>query len=526
MSSPEYLELRGLSGNAVCRKAAYLEHPRKKSLLFWLQAMSLHEGGLRKLAREFIAAFADRIGTPTLLSHKLRDDKMCYPPAIARQIDKETGCDFDDLWETLGQTEAKRIAKQREHEQQIARRTRAEWLSMCRPSEDRVVRFFVELAINPKVEVTLPGEAEAQTAKERDNFKTAHEQLGDSDFNRAAISYFPDAVAALMDFQDAHAAKARSEFIETGIARTVFNTLDRALRRPGNVALIEGNAGVGKTEAAKTWVAQHLGEARLISLVGVSHKTGFFRTISKALGLASSYMRKSSEMQARVEDVLQTSKLMLVIDEAQFAFSSGDRIYTQPEICNWCYSALANFDVPLALIATEQFGRKLRQAEERTIWAGAPAFKRRLRPHVKLPPKPTVEEVLAIARKQMPGAPESAIKFIAGYAFSTLYPLTNLSDAILDAREIATEAGRSHITYEDAKRAVSEFRVPSDAASMAAFGTPQSGSKERQRRANAGPLQSQLNDVSGEDNLADQPAQNPRLQPAISGRTGRTLVTN
>src|SRR5258706_9337735 len=66
MSSPEYLELRGISGSAVTVKAALLGHPAKRSLLFFLQAMSLQPGGLQKFTRDFLEMFSDRIGTPAM----------------------------------------------------------------------------------------------------------------------------------------------------------------------------------------------------------------------------------------------------------------------------------------------------------------------------------------------------------------------------------------------------------------------------------------------------------------------------
>jgi hypothetical protein len=528
MSSVEYAELRGLSGNAVARKAAYLAHPRKKSLLFWLQAMSLRDGGLPKLAREFIAASMDRIGTPTLLRQKLRDGKSAYPPNVARQIDEELSCEIMDLESEPWLTDEERQKKERA----ILSRSRADWLDHCRPSEWAMANFLLEIAINPKSEIRLPGEDRANT-EERERFKQRHEELSDSDFRCAGFHGFPDVVGALLDFQDARAQHVRCEFVMTEIARQVWATLDTALKRPGRIALIEGAAGVGKTEAVNKWIEQHLGEARLISLAGVSHKTGFFRAIAKVLGLASSYTRTATEMQARVEDVLQSSRLLLVIDESQFGFSSGDRIYTQPELMNWVYSALANFNVPVALVATEQFGRKLRQAEQQVIWAGGPAFKRRLRPHVKLPAKPSASEMIAIARQKMPGASEAAIKEIVGYAGSTDYSLTNLVDAIQDAREIADEAGRTHITYEDARRAVSEFREPSDAASKQAFGLPIDGRGSRRRKAIEAPLQDTFTGhVRGakippnEQDLPEpQSVENARFGTANSGRMGRTVLT-
>lgn len=534
MSSPEYAELRGLSGNAVAQKAAYLEHPRKKSLLFWLQAMSLRPGGLPKLAREFLQHFEDRIGTPTMLSNKVRGEQR-YPAKLARQIDAEMfeeiqsieDCDWD------GSDKAERVKV-------IVERTHAQWLAECRPHCETVVAFLFELAINPKVQIRLPGEAQHDMNRERQALKDRHE-IDESEFRSGDVPFFRDVVGALIEFQDWHAAKAREEFIHTNISREVFKTLDNALRRAATsresdeqrIALLQGAAGVGKTEAVKAWCEQHMGEARMIRLVGVSHKTGFFRAIAKVLGLASSYGRTATEMQARVEAVLQSSRLMLIIDEAQYGFSSGDRIYSQPEIINWTYSALANYGVPVVLVATEQFGRKLRQAEEQVVWAGGPAFKRRLRPHVKLPAKPLAAEMFAIARKRMPGASEPAIKELVGYAGSTDYCLTNLVNAIRDAKEFAADAGRACITYDDARRAVRECREPSDAASKECFTQPQARRKSLNQSTHAATMHTPCSvpergasSAASEEDLRDtEPLEKPRFAPAISGRPGRVLVT-
>src|SRR5260370_20799747 len=62
MRSPEYTELRGIPGTAVGAKAQLYTDPRKRSLLFFLQALSLKHGGLPKVAHDLIAAFPARAG--------------------------------------------------------------------------------------------------------------------------------------------------------------------------------------------------------------------------------------------------------------------------------------------------------------------------------------------------------------------------------------------------------------------------------------------------------------------------------
>jgi hypothetical protein len=70
------------------------------------------------------------------------------------------------------------------------------------------------------------------------------------------------------------------------------------------MVMIDGISRIGKSTAAETWCKQHLGEARYLSLRDVRDDTRFFRTIARALGLASTYTRKAVEMRDRSEDML------------------------------------------------------------------------------------------------------------------------------------------------------------------------------------------------------------------------------
>ena len=51
MSSPEFAAMRGIPGTAVAAKAQLYPSARKRSLLFFLQSLSLRDGGLRQIAR-------------------------------------------------------------------------------------------------------------------------------------------------------------------------------------------------------------------------------------------------------------------------------------------------------------------------------------------------------------------------------------------------------------------------------------------------------------------------------------------
>jgi ABC-type glutathione transport system ATPase component len=61
MSSPEYAVMRGIPGTAVAAKAQLYDKARKRSLLFFLQSLSLKDG-LRKVARNLIERFPKLVG--------------------------------------------------------------------------------------------------------------------------------------------------------------------------------------------------------------------------------------------------------------------------------------------------------------------------------------------------------------------------------------------------------------------------------------------------------------------------------
>src|ERR1700730_1233899 len=78
MSSPEYAGLRGIPGTAVAAKAQLYPETRKRSLLFFLQSLSLKGGGLRFVARallERLPSFSERTLTELVV-------ELCINPKV------------------------------------------------------------------------------------------------------------------------------------------------------------------------------------------------------------------------------------------------------------------------------------------------------------------------------------------------------------------------------------------------------------------------------------------------------------
>jgi len=383
MSSPEYAKLRGIPGTAVAAKAQLYTDTRKCSLLFFLQSLSIKEGGLRFVARSLL----ERL--PSL-------------------------------------------------------------------QEETLTEFLVELCINPKIEVS-----------------------------NEAVSGFDRVIDALRDFQDDYEAKAQSDFVLTTIGREIFETLDHALAI-GKMVVIEGESGIGKTTAVEAWCAAYQGRARFVSLSGITHKTGFFRKLAGAIGLAAA-KGKAIDLQVRVEEFFRKTRLMLVIDEAHYLWPQYQRSYSSPELIDWVNTALVNHNVPVALICTDQFAKLKTRVETQTGWTSE-QLEHRVKRYKKLPSTPTKEDLEAVAARLLamrwnshdqrwnasgPAAHPDFIKMVVGYALTCKVQLPALANTVEEARYQARRHGRTKVLATDVRTALLEYQIPSDQALQCAFDSAQ-----------------------------------------------------
>jgi len=413
MSSPAYAELRGVDGIAATAKGSMLADERQRSLLFFIQAMSLRPGGISKFATDFVSAFPE-----------LDKGGQIYPDlpdSLARSpLIDEWNLDFEAPmnWEVP---------------------TR----KFCM---GELPQLLTELCINPEI----------------------------------VLSAGARVVKSLFDYQQKFSECASAALADTEVARQVFKILDRALQYRKMVVL-EGEPGIGKSEAAKTWCEMHLGQARFVTLVGCVNKTSIFRTIGRALGISSGYMRGATEMQARVEDVLQRSRLCLVVDEAHFLFGQGERIYSRPEMIDWIDTALCNQGVPVALVATPQLTRRLHQAEKQTVWQST-QFRRRIKDFARLPLKPSDVDIEAVTRKLLPECDRTSVKLVVGHSKLSPWPLSWIANLVEDVRGLAN--GRP-VKFGDIEEAIKQFRTPSDVAQATAFETPVPAQRSKQAPSRA-----------------------------------------
>jgi hypothetical protein len=411
MSSPEYAALRGVSAVAVAARAAVILHAEKRRLVWFLQGMSIADGGLRKVAEDLIAMFPDRIDKDSL--------------GLARHGEPTA-------WNVYGH--------------------RCSILSLQ--------EFLIDLCINPTIQLRGRADSGDFDEIERDRMRANYSELSQSDIKPVALPYFKDILGALIEYSRRHQKNVKERFVLTAIGRQIWQTLDFALST-GTMVLLDGLEGRGKTEAIKAWCQLHLGEARFVSLRGITNKTTAFREISKALGIARGDGYKAGELQGRIEDVLQRSKLMLVVDEAHFIFNQGNRVYTRPELVDWIDTSIANRKIPIALVTTPQFMICMTRAASQVDW-NYRQFRRRVRRYVKLPAKNTPRDIEAVIRSVLPGAPNSAVKQVLSYVHLTRRDLSAVGDVVDEIKARQSRDILEKVTYEDVTAVIDEYLVPSE----------------------------------------------------------------
>lgn len=172
---------------------------------------------------------------------------------------------------------------------------------------------------------------------------------------------------------DNYRAKWISELpaqVETCIGKRVADALEYA-QETRSLVLIDGPARIGKSFSARAWCERTAGLARYVQVPCSNDDAGFFRAIGRALGVSASLQLKASEIRNRIEDVLQSGDLMLVLDESQYAWSQSWQRYAMPMRVNWILQALVNFNVPVALVTTPIFYSAQKRVEDLTGWTSS-----------------------------------------------------------------------------------------------------------------------------------------------------------
>ena len=149
-------------------------------------------------------------------------------------------------------------------------------------------------------------------------------------------------------------------------------------------------------------------------------------------------------------------------------------------------------------------------------------LRRRIRRVFPLPAVPTKDDLALVARKILPYGTDAMINYIVYYALTCSGYMQSVVDTIDDARLLAEAAGRERITAADIKRAITEIRVPSDAAQKRVFAPAEERGRKPRLGSAAAPepqpgsaaaadLPPQRRSIPADDFLSDESASTNRL---------------
>jgi AAA domain len=283
--------------------------------------------------------------------------------------------------------------------------------------------------------------------------------------NYAESLCFDKLTESLREFQTEWTNAQRAPVV-TELGVQVYETLDYALDSRCMV-LIDGLARTGKSFAARKWCEFHAGQARYVQVPSSNDEVTFLRRIAEALGLASALALKAVRIRERIECTLQSSRLMLVLDEASHLWPQASRRYAVPGRINWILTALVNFEVPVALITTPQFIRNQKAVERFTGWTSE-QFTGRLGHYQKLPDALPEQDLAAVAQALLPGGDSKSIETLVAYAQASTKYLAGIESVARRALHHAAKAGRRKVLFADVREAITGSAIPSDSAHAAA----------------------------------------------------------
>jgi hypothetical protein len=403
-SSAEYE--RGILGNLVAARCHKLTDRDEIAMLWWLQQISWREGGIEKFAAELLAANSTKIGTPSMFRFGFAPGQI-YSSAQVRTVRSEMadGSMFPLKGEAnVAAEDAEDYLEENKWCPKAERRRQsypekypaASFVTECHLSANKLADILQRALVDPASHSLRNGLW---------NFSTLWEALGAA--------------------RDSEIAAARGRLVETTVTRQISEELDFALQTKSFI-LIEGDAGIGKTEAARAWCDQHPGRAIYVRMESGYDETTLYRSIARRVGTACSYSRTAVDMRARLQDALQPAHLMVVFDESHWFFPQARRLQGCPRRLDWLRSALIDFGVPVALICTPQvFATQCDRF--RTIGWNANQIQRRIVRTVQLPTTIPPADAVAVARSYFPATPERLLKLAAAAALLSVERLTLFS---------------------------------------------------------------------------------------------------
>ncbi len=257
-SSPEF-EGDAINGLAAAKRISIIKDRTVREVLWFVQWRSLVPGGLQQLCEELGTSFPEHVGTPTLRKLIGSKRRVVRQDEI-RALRKECGIfDDDDEYFTPETIDRNGFV-----------------LPKC-PAREFEVEFYQTrtsdaLSDLPQILTAFCLDPKADVAK--------------------GVWFFSDLLGALAALRERFVSSARSRLADTIVTRRINETLDFWFSRR-RMVLIEGVAGIGRSETARAWCDAHAGLVRYVEVPSSSDDRSFFASMARQLGVARGASFKS-----------------------------------------------------------------------------------------------------------------------------------------------------------------------------------------------------------------------------------------
>jgi AAA domain len=440
-SDPEFST--SISAILAAKRIGLIADRAMQDLLWFIQWRSLQPRGLRNLAKELINKFPERLGTRTMRRLRLKPGKKLSRDQIVK-IRSEFPNGYEDfpLNSDVEEVCEAGLVPVQSHQHAPAFYQSDDFISgICAAAED-LHEHLLRMCVDPGIDGDSSNEQ--RYAAWLAGAQPYHD-------GSAAVWYFDDLVGAVNQLR-ADSGQKIGFVADTEATRHINTALDFCFRRR-RMILIEGKAGIGKTETAKAWCSKQGGLARYVEIPSSNDDRSFFAAIAESIGVARGTSYNGQQIKLRVEEALRASGLMLVLDEGQFLWPQYQRPQGIPSRVQWIKTAF-DAGTPIALVALPKFSEWQELYARRTLWDDD-QLERRLNRKVLLPEAHSEDDLLKIAQARHPEGGKASWKLLVGYAMAAAKKQASaITEALESAADIAHQQGRDSIIYDDIYAAV------------------------------------------------------------------------
>lgn len=473
-SSPEFE--RGLSAKLVAKRVSVIQDRADRQLIWFLQYLSHQEGGLTAVSGQLLEKYPEKVATAAMLQTGKSENKNYTADEVAK-IRLDMPGELRGRFPLKGETE-RELLKLTDPQAYLNAR-QADYARFLREAEENgnpLPYSHSDLLPSKRGEVKQhPSGYPAsdffnlcrKSARRRDESEmTALEKFlyqlcldPACKLDAGGPWYFAGLVNALRDYQKNWTAANVAATVVTSLGAQVYEVLDYT-RHSRLLSLTEGAARTGKSFAARAWCERQPGLARFVEVPTGNDDTGFFRALARGLCIGQFLQYKATDIRERVESVLLTGDLVLVLDEAQRLWPQRNLRYGFPSRIEWVMT-MANAGVPIAMISTPQF-TVTQKAITKAGWNAAQLIGR-LGHYLPLPASLEIEDLMAVGKSALPEASKEVLRALAAYARTSARQLAAIQIISERAKYLASKSGRGTATIDDVREAMRASVIPADA---------------------------------------------------------------